>query len=265
MFFLFLFLFFLQISPQVSYENGWGPRLIQYNSYRTMEEKSQRQPLKRLEISPDNSPDKLAYLHNDLHYNRGLALRLADSRRSNVPPPRYARSEIGGYTSHNTNRAQSFQRHFHIGPVNDTVFDSVPNSPGVPIYQQGRNSRSLTNLLEASGSATGQVRCPIPSQVGSQHRQALQSSWHQSSYRTQSTREASQSASNASAAAEMGGKRMAMTAAMAAAAGGGAMEQERIVATGGSQLGYVYLHVVIIRSFFWFIVRALKGRPVPQW
>ncbi|KAL8222130.1 UNVERIFIED_CONTAM: hypothetical protein K2H54_075001 [Gekko kuhli] len=230
-----------QKSSPVSYENGWGPRSVQYSSYKSIDERSQRQPLKRLEVSPD-VPDKLAYLQNGLQYNRGLTLRPGDIRRSGIVPPRYARSEAGGYGSHSLlNRGSTFQRHFYVGPVNDTVVDSVPTSPGVPLYQQIRSSRSMTNLLDKDSyqnadAAMGQVRSPMASQAGSQYRQSMRSSWHQSTYRTQNTREASQPASVTSATAETGGRRMAMTAAMAAAAGSGFVEQER-VASGKSQLG----------------------------
>ncbi|KAJ6660016.1 hypothetical protein lerEdw1_018214 [Lerista edwardsae] len=230
------------VGSPVSYENGWGPRMGHYSSYRTMEERSQRQPLKRLEVSPNSSPEKLAYLQNDFYYNRGMTARQGESKRSSVMPPRYARSEVVGYTSRVApSRGYTVQRHFHVGPVNDTVVDSAPTSPGVPLYQRVGNSRSMNNLLEkesylTSGSAIGQARSPFASQTGSQHRQSLRSSWQQSTFRSQSTREASQPVSATHATAEASGKRMAMTAAMAAAGGSGLIEQERIGAS-GSQLG----------------------------
>ncbi|XP_077196016.1 plakophilin-2 isoform X2 [Paroedura picta] len=228
-----------QKSSPVSYENGWSPRSVQYSSYRSIEERSQRQPLKRLEVSPD-VPHKSAYLQNGLQYNRGLSLRPGESRRTGIVPPRYARSEAGGYGSHSLlTRGGGTQRHFYVGHVNDTVVDSVPTSPGVSIYQPIRSSRSMTNLLDKesyqnSDAAVGQVRSPLASQAGSQYRQSMRSSWHQNTF--QSMRDASQPASVTSAAAETNGKRMVMTAAMAAAAGNGLMEQER-AATGGSQQG----------------------------
>ncbi|KAH0617039.1 hypothetical protein JD844_028628 [Phrynosoma platyrhinos] len=238
-----------QIGSQSSYENGWGPRILPYNSYR-IEEKSQRQPLKRLEVSPNGSPDKLAFFQNDYQYNRGLTIRHGESKRSSVMPPRYARSEIIGYTSHSApNRGYGTQRHFYIGPPNETVVDSVPNSPRAPVYQRIGNSRSMNNLLEkesylTSGSAMGQVRSPIASQTGSQHRQSLRSSWHQSTFKSQGTKEASQPTSVTSATAEASGKRMAMTAAMAAAGGNGFIEPDRIITTGsqpGNQEGEMTL------------------------
>lgn len=237
---MFFLVLFLQKNSPVSYENGWGPRGVQYSSYKSIEERSQR-PLKRLEVSPD-VPDKSAYLQNGFQYNRVLSLRPGESRRPGIVPPRYARSEAGGYGSHSLlNRGSAIQRHFYVGPANGTVVDSVPNSPGVPIYQPIRSSRSMTNLLDKesyqnSDAAVGQVRSPVSSQVGSQYRQSMRSSWHQSTFQTQNTREASQSASLASTTAETAGKRMAVTAAMAAAAGSGLMEQERVAAS-RSQLG----------------------------
>ncbi|XP_062839169.1 plakophilin-2 [Anolis carolinensis] len=227
-----------QVGSQSSYENGWGPRIIPYISYRTTEDKSQRQPLKRLEVSPNGSPDKPVFFQNDYQYNRGLTIR-QESKRSSVMPPRYARSEIVGYATHNGgNRGYSTQRHFYIGPPNETVVDSAPNSPRAPIYQRIGNSRSMNNLLEkesylTSGSAVGQVRNPVASQIGSQQKQTLRSSWHQSTFRSQNSKEASQPTSPTSGTAET---RFAMTAAEAAARRNGFMEHERGVGT-GSQPG----------------------------
>nr|XP_056702560.1 plakophilin-2 [Euleptes europaea] len=229
-----------QKNSPVTYENGWGPRSVQYNSYKSMEERSQRQPLKRLEVSPDG-PDKLAYLQNGLQYSRGLSLRPGESWRSSIVPPRYARSEAGGYGSSSLlHRGSGFQRHFYVGPAHETMVDSVPTSPRVPVYQQIRNSRSMTNLLDKesyqnSDAAVGQVRSPMTSQMGSQYRQSMRSSWHQSTFQTQGQREASQRGSVTSATAETGGKRI--TAAMAAVSGSGLLEQERVATTSRSQLG----------------------------
>ncbi|XP_062991033.1 plakophilin-2 [Elgaria multicarinata webbii] len=228
-----------QTGSQACYENGWGPRILPYDSYRTMEETFKRQPLKRLEVSPDGSPDKLAFFQNDVHYNRGLAMRSSGSQRTCIMPPRYARSEIVGSSGrHAASRGYSMQRQFYMGPTNETVVDSVPTSPGAPIYARIRNSRSMTNLIEKggylnSGSATGQVRTPIASQIGPQ---SLRSSWHQTTFTSQGTREASQPASISSTTAEAGRKKMAVTAAMAAAAGNGSIAQEKVVTT-ASQLG----------------------------
>ncbi|XP_007428449.1 plakophilin-2 [Python bivittatus] len=228
-----------QISSQSSYENGWGPRSLPYNSYRTMEEKFHRQPLKRLEVSPESSPDRPVFLHNDFRYNKGLTIRQSERKRSSALPPRYARSEILGYRSHGAS-SRAF-RQSYTGQANETVVDSVPNSPRLPLYQRVGNSRSMSNLLEkenypSSGAAAGQVKAILHSQTGAQHRQSVQSSWHQSTFRSQSTREASLPTSLTSATAEAGGKTTVMTAGMAAAGMNGIHEQERMAAR-RSQIG----------------------------
>ncbi|XP_067392193.1 plakophilin-2 [Emydura macquarii macquarii] len=234
----------LQVSSPVTYGNGWGTRATQFNSYKTVEERSQRQPLKRLEVSPQKDPEKLAYVYSDFHYTRGNQVgftpRLGDSRRSNViDPPRYARSEIVGHSNRDSSiREHIYRTRFHRESINDTVFDSAPASPNSAIPPQAGNSCSMNTLLEkenylTAGSAVGQVRSPVASQLGFQNRQALRSSWHQSTFRSmQPTREISVTG----ATAETGGKRMAMTAAMAAAAENGPLRTEKVVFS-GAQLG----------------------------
>ncbi|CAM5080060.1 unnamed protein product [Natator depressus] len=239
----------LQVSLPITYRNGWGNTATQYNSYKTMEERYQRQPLKRLEVSPQKGPEKLAYVYNDFRYNRGnqvgFTQRHGDSRRSNViVPPRYARSEIVGHGNRDSAiREHIYQTQFHREPFNDTVFDSAPTSPSVSIYPQAGFSRSMTNLLEkenylTTGSAVGQVRAPVASQPGFQNRQSLKSSWQQSTFRsTPSVRETPQPAAGTSATAETGGKRMAMTAALAAASSENVLLHTGKAVSSGSQPG----------------------------
>ncbi|XP_075796359.1 plakophilin-2 [Pelodiscus sinensis] len=232
----------VQVASPGSYRNRWGTGAPQYTSYKTMEEKYQRQPLKRLEVSPQKGPEKLVY--NDFHYNRGFSRRPGDSRRSNVSvPPRYARSDIVGPSNHDSAiKEQMYQTHFHLGSFNDTVFDSAPSSPAVVMYPQVGNSRSMTNLLEkenylTNGSAVGQVRSPFLSHAGFQNRQSLKTSWQQNTFRnTQSTRETPQATVMTSRSAETGGKKMALTAAMAAATENDLLRTEKVVAS-GTQLG----------------------------
>lgn len=233
-----------QVASPSSYTNGWGTRI----AYKAMEERTQRQPLKRLEVSPQKGPERLAYVSNDFHYDRGFSTgfspRHGDYRRSNATvPPRYARSETVGYTLRDTvSRGRSFKRHSQLGAINDTIPDGAPLSPPVPLYHQAGNSRSMTNLLEkenylTSGNAMGQVRSPTASHFGSQNRPSLRSSWHQTTFRsTQTRREASQPASVTSVAAEPDGKRMTLTAAMAAAGRNGFPQSEQATIN-GSQLG----------------------------
>uniref|UniRef100_A0A8C8SX55 Plakophilin-2 n=1 Tax=Pelusios castaneus TaxID=367368 RepID=A0A8C8SX55_9SAUR len=233
----------LQVGSPVTYENGGGRKTTQFSSYRAVEERSQRQPLKRLEVSPQKSPEKLAYIYNDFHYNRGNQVGFTpgygDSRRSNVVPPRYARSEIVGHGNQDSAvREHIYRTQFHRGFI-DPVFDSTPTSPTISVYPQAGNSHSMANLIEkenylTSGNAVGQVRSPVASQL--QNRQSLKSSWQQSIFRsTLPTREISQATSGTTAAAETGGKRIAMTAAMAAAAENGLLHTEKVFT--GSPLG----------------------------
>ncbi|KAK4829856.1 hypothetical protein QYF61_007127 [Mycteria americana] len=233
-----------QVASPSFYTNGWGTRF----TYKTMEERAQRQPLKRLEVSPQRGPERLAYVSNGFHYDGGIStgfsMRHGDSRRSSgTVPPRYARSEIVGYTLRDSvNRGRSFKRPSQMGSINDAVLDGVYPSPTVPLYHQAANSRSMTNLLEkenylTSGSAMGQVRSPVPSRLGSQNRQSLRSSWYQTAFRsTQTRREASQPASVTSVAAETDGKRMPLTAAVAAAGRNGFLQSAQVTIN-GSQLG----------------------------
>ncbi|XP_013914135.1 PREDICTED: plakophilin-2 [Thamnophis sirtalis] len=220
-----------QIGSQSSYENGWGPRSLPYN-YRAMEERFHRQPLKRLEVSPESTPEKPFLFHADMRYNKALTFRQNESKRACALPPRYARSEILGYTSRSP--SSRGPRQFYIEPTNETMVDYIPFSPGVPLYQRVRNSQSMSNIFEkenypTSGAAMGQARSSMHSQVGTQHRH---SSWHQSTVSKQSTKEASMSTSFS----EGGGKRTTMTAAMAAAGAKGIVEQERMSA-GRCQIG----------------------------
>ncbi|XP_010133703.1 PREDICTED: plakophilin-2-like, partial [Buceros rhinoceros silvestris] len=233
-----------QVASPSFYTNGWGTRI----SYKTMEDRAQRQPLKRLEVSPQQSPERLAYVSNDFHYDRGIStgfsMRHGDIRRSNgTVPPRYARSEIVGYTLRDSvNRGRSFKRQSQMGAMNDAILDGVYPSPIGPLYHQAGNSRSMTDLLEkenylTSGSAMGQVRSPTASRLGSQNRQSLRSSWYQTTFRsTQARKEASQPASITSVTAETDGKRMPLTAAVAAAGRNGFLQSEQVTIN-GSQLG----------------------------
>lgn len=200
-----------------------------------MEERFHRQPLKRLEVSPEGSLDKPLLFNTDLRYNRALTVRQNENKRTCALPPRYARSEILGYTSRSV--SSRGPRQFYIGPTNETMVDSAPTSPGVPLFHRVGNSRSMTNLLEKenylnNGAAVGQVRSSMYSQGGTQHRH---SSWYQNTVRSQNTREASLPTSFT----EAGGKRMTMTAAMAAAGANDIVEHERISAS-RSQVGYVF-------------------------
>ncbi|XP_009897945.2 plakophilin-2 [Dryobates pubescens] len=255
------------ISPS-SYTNGWGTR----TTYKAMEERAQRQPLKRLEVSPQQSPERLTYVSNNFHYDRGISsgfsMRHGDSRCNGTVPPRYARSEIVGYTLHDSvNRGRSYKRQSQMGAVNDVILDGIYPSPAVPLYHQAGNSRSMTNLLEkenyvTSGSAMGQVRSPVASHLGSQNRQSLRSSWYQTTLRsTQTRRDTSHPASITSVTAETDGKRMPLTAAVAAAGRNGFLQSEQVTVN-GSQLGSLEGEMTLERAVN--ILRSENTQSTPR-
>uniref|UniRef100_A0A8D2NAF6 Plakophilin 2 n=1 Tax=Zonotrichia albicollis TaxID=44394 RepID=A0A8D2NAF6_ZONAL len=246
---------YYQVGSPSSYTNGWGTRI----AYRTMEERAQRQPLKRLEVSPQRNPDRLAYIPKDYFYDggisAGLSLRHGGDvlRCSGTVPPRYARSEIVGYSLHNSvHRGRSFKGRSRLGTASDALQDGAYPSPAVPLHHQPGNSRSMSNLLEkenylASESAVGQVRSPASSRL-SQNRHSVRSSFYQTAFRnTQSRREVSQPASIGSVTAETDGKRMPVTAAMAAAGRNGFLQSEQATLN-GSQLGSPEVEMTLERA-----------------
>lgn len=229
----------MQAGTTATYGSRWGRGMTQYSSQKSVEERSLRQPLRRLEISPDSSPERLHYAHSDYHYGHrtqpGHTLRHQDSRRSTLlMPPRYARSEIVGF-----NHAVSRQRHYdtyhrqhQYGSVSDTVFDSVPVNPALLTYPRPGTSHSMGNLLEKENYlSSGQVRPLVPLQPVTQNR-ATRSSWHQSSFHsTRTLREAGPSVT-----VDSGGRRTHMTVGQVAAAGSGNVLMERSTVV-DSQLG----------------------------
>ncbi|XP_044535244.1 plakophilin-2 [Gracilinanus agilis] len=234
----------LKAGSTSAYENHLKRETAQYSSQKSVEERSQRQPLRRLEISPSSSPERVHYAHSDHHYfqktQAGHSLRPRESRRSTVLiPPRYARSEIVEFHRHGTTGRQyhsdAHHRQYQYGSVSDTVFDSFPASPAVLTYPRPGTSRSMGNLLEkenyvTSGLTSRQVRPVVMSlQQDQQNKQSLRSTWHQSSFQsTHTLRDASAGA---------GGKQAHMTMGQAATGGGGTLLAERAVFS-DSQLGH---------------------------
>ncbi|XP_036615338.1 plakophilin-2 [Trichosurus vulpecula] len=237
----------LKAGTTATYENHLERGRARYNSQKSMEERSQRQPLKRLEISPGSSPERLNYAYSDYYYIQknqvGHNLRPHGSRRSTVlMPPRYACSEIADFNHHGTMSRQrhydTYHRQCQYGSVSDTVFDSFPASPAVLTYPRPRTSRSMGNLLEkenylTSGLASGQVRPLVSLQQGHQNKQSVHSTWHQSSFcSTHTLRDVLPSVSKGTSR-----KQTHMTVGQAATAGGGNLLTER-TAFNDSQVGH---------------------------
>ncbi|XP_045409991.1 plakophilin-2 [Lemur catta] len=247
----------LKAGTTATYESRWGRGKAQYSSQKSVEERSLRQPLRRLEISPDSSPERARYSLSDYHYSQrsqaGPALRHQESRRATLlMPPRYARSEIVGFSHGGAANRQrhydTYHRQYQYGSVSDTVFDSVPANPVVLTYPRPGTSHSLGNLLEkenylTSGPAAGQVRPLVPLQPVTQNR-AARSSWHQSSFHsTRTLREA-----GPSVAVDSSGRRAHMTVAQAAAgASGNMLSAERSTFT-DSQLGNADMEMTLERA-----------------
>ncbi|XP_053412908.1 plakophilin-2 [Nycticebus coucang] len=246
----------VKAGTTATYGSRWGRGKAQYSSQKSVEERSLRQPLRRLEISPDSSPERALHFLSDYQYSQrsqaGHALRHQDSRRATLlMPPRYARSEIVGFSHGNAASRQrhydTYHRQYQYGSVSDTVFDSVPANPAVLTYPRPGTSHSMGNLLEKenyliSEPASGQVRPLMPLQPAAQNR-AARSSWHQSSFHsTRTLREA-----GPSVAVDSSGRRAYMTVAQAAAGGGGNLLSERGVFT-DSQLGNADTEMTLERA-----------------
>ncbi|XP_019592134.1 plakophilin-2 [Rhinolophus sinicus] len=246
----------LKSGITTAYEGHWGRGTAQYSSQKSVEERSLRQPLRRLEISPDSSPERVHYSHSDHQYSQRSqarhALRHQESRRGGtlLMPPRYARSEIVGFTSGPVSRQRyynTYHRQFQYGSVNDSVFDGAPVNPVVLTYPRPGTSHSMGNLLEkenylTSGPAPGQGRPLVPLQAVTQNR-AARSSWHQSSFHsTRTMREAGPSVT-----VDSGGRRTHMTIGQVAAGGSGNMLTERTTFT-DSQLGNADMEMTLERA-----------------
>lgn len=201
-----------------------------------MEDRSLRQPLRRLEISPDSSPERVRYSHSEYQFSQrsqaGHTLRPRDSLRASLlPPPRYARSEILGFPAGPGGRQRYYDTYHHhrqvqLSSANDSVFDGAPPHPAVRAYPRPGTSHSMSNLLEkenylTAGPAVGQGRPLLPLQPAATHSRAAGASWHQSSFH-------STHAAAAAAARDAGGRRTHLTAGQVAA-GGGTVLSERTI------------------------------------
>lgn len=162
------FISLLQAGVTATYGSRWGRGTAQYSSQKSVEERSWRQPLRRLEISPDSSPERAHYGHSEYQY----------AWRSHVVPggrltlPRYARSEILGLR-----QAGTVRRPPGCGSLSDAVFDSGPLNPAMPTHPPG-TSHSAGSLLEETTVRMSQARLQA-----TQSRTA-RSSWPRSSVRS---------------------------------------------------------------------------------
>ncbi|XP_033078345.1 plakophilin-2 [Trachypithecus francoisi] len=246
----------LKAGTTATYEGRWGRGTAQCSSQKSVEERSLRHPLRRLEISPDSSPERAHYTHSDYQYSQrsqaGHTLRHQESRRAALlVPPRYARSEIVGVSRAGTTSRQrhfdTYHRQYQHGSVSDTVFDSIPANPALLTYARPGTSRSMGNLLEkenylTAGLTVGQVRPLVPLQPLTQNR-ASRSSWHQSSFHsTRTLREA-----GPSVAVDSSGRRAHLTVGQAAAGGSGNLLTERSTFT-DSQLGNADMEMTLERA-----------------
>ncbi|XP_021529457.2 plakophilin-2 isoform X1 [Aotus nancymaae] len=249
----------LKAGTIATYEGRWGRGTAQYSSQKSVEERSLRHPLRRLEISPDSSPERAHYLHSDYPYSQrsqaGHTLRHQESRRAALlVPPRYARSEIVGVSRAGTTSRQrhfdTYHRQYQHGSVSDTVFDSVPANPALLAYPRPGTSRSMGNLLEkenylTAGSTVGQARPLLPLQPLTQNR-ASGYSWHKDSFHsTRTLREAGPSVAMDSV--DSGGRRTHLTVGQAAAAGSGNLLTERSTFP-DSQLGNADMEMTLERA-----------------
>ncbi|XP_015422115.1 PREDICTED: plakophilin-2 [Myotis davidii] len=90
-----------------AYEGRWGRGTAQYSSQKSVEDRSLRHPLRRLEISPDSSPERVRYSHSEYQYSQrsqaAHTLRHRDSLRSTLLlPPRPGAVDAGGRRTHLT-------------------------------------------------------------------------------------------------------------------------------------------------------------------
>ncbi|XP_054552232.1 plakophilin-2 isoform X2 [Talpa occidentalis] len=162
----------LKAGATATYDSRWGRAPGWHSSQRSVEERGWRQPLRRLEVSPDSSPERARYAHSLCESRcapRGPGLRTLDAQRTLLMPPRYARSEAAGLgfsgTATRTRGTYHVQR--RLGSAADWAFEGP--RPGT--------SHSLGDLLEKENYGAGRPR----PQHTLQHR-AFRASWRQSSF-----------------------------------------------------------------------------------
>ncbi|CAH2278418.1 plakophilin-2 isoform X1 [Pelobates cultripes] len=198
------------IKKVVGNENGWSRSHGTYVQWKAgSDATSPRHPTLRREISPERRADVTLY---DIKSSVGTGQRYTENKYYGTSNVRTARSEIVGDSKYGRPRQSVARGMSQLDGRYDSVFlNNVLTSPASPIYQQSRNSRSMTNLNESEmyqmqSNPVGQARPPprTPSNKG----QTMRSKWQQSTVKTvYSGRE-----SAGSGGMDLGGCRTAMTA-----------------------------------------------------
>ncbi|XP_038201334.1 plakophilin-2 [Arvicola amphibius] len=158
----------LKSGMSATYGSRWGRGTAQYSSQKSVEERSWRQPLRRLEISPNSSPERTRYAHSEYQFAWRSQGQVPGGR---LTLPRYARSEILSLRQAGTVRRPPVS-----GSFSDAVFDNGPLNPMMPPHPPG-TSHSAGSLLEET------VRVSQARPLGAQSR-AARSSWPRSSVRS---------------------------------------------------------------------------------
>ncbi|XP_040834810.1 plakophilin-2 [Ochotona curzoniae] len=203
----------LKAGNTATFEGRWRRGAAQYSSQKSVEERALRQPLRRLEVSPDSSPERLLYAPSEpqpgARGRPGPAPWPPEGARPTPQgPPRYARSEIVGLSQAGGRRRHydTYHRQYQYATALD---GGAAVSPAVLTYPRPATSHSMGNLLEKENYLSW---APRPLQLVTQNRGA-RASWHQSSFHSaRSQREAGPSAT-----LDGGVRRTHLTAAQAAA------------------------------------------------
>nr|XP_045004553.1 plakophilin-2 [Jaculus jaculus] len=164
-----------------TYGSRWGRGMAQYSSQKSVEERSWRQPLRRLEMSPDGSPERPRYAHSE--YQQGAWRSRASASAAAVAaaggrltlPPRMRWETRGLRQAAGVQRSlDARRRHPGLWSVSDAGCDGLPQPrPGT--------SHSAGSLLEKenflSAGPAGQARPP-----GAVQSRAARASWPRSSF-----------------------------------------------------------------------------------
>ncbi|KAJ1164740.1 hypothetical protein NDU88_005174 [Pleurodeles waltl] len=232
------------------YGNGWAGGTTLHSAYRSMEGKSQGQPLIRREISPERYP---IVAENGYRGTLSTSQKFLESRKT-MSAPRYARSDIAGLNLHQGQHS-AYKRQFHVGSTrNSMLVSSLPSSPIGLVYQPAGNSRSMNSLIEkehyiSSMGAVGQAQIVPQTPVVPNNQQYVRSTWNQNTVKTTFVdHDSSQHASLASGGVETGVKKTFITAATAAASGSGNLVTPKRVGQSGSQVGISEVDMTLERA-----------------